>query len=69
MICSWNVLWSTVLTSTVMPDEVWKPSKTSCSAPLGTGSEAFEPKLTVPEAFSVPPPLLDSSSSPQPDRP
>jgi hypothetical protein len=55
LICSWNVLWSTVLTLTVPPPAVLYAAKVDSKAFLGTSSEAFEPKVTSPVAL---PPLL-----------
>src|SRR5512142_708328 len=57
---SWNVLWSTVFTLTVMPElAVLKAASTSSSAFFGTGSEALDPSVSVPDAAAVPPPPLD----------
>ena len=50
MICSWKVLWSTVLTWTLIPVFFEKAESTAAVAFFGTGSEAFEPNVTVPAA-------------------
>ena len=42
------MLWSTVLTSTLVPVFAVKALKTLAYAFFGTGSEAFEPNVTVP---------------------
>ena len=46
MIWFWNVLWSTVLTETVVPVFFVNCLKTAAYAFFGTGSDAFEPNET-----------------------
>src|SRR4051794_19374738 len=58
---SWNVLWSTVLIATVMPDAVWKVDPTLARTSLGFGSDWLEPSDTVLEVE----PVDFLSSSPQ----
>ncbi len=53
LICSWNVLWSTVLTLTFVPVFAVKALNTFAYAFFGTGSDAFEPKVTVPAAADL----------------
>ena|SRR6476469_2604379 len=56
---SWNELWSIVLIFTVSPlFAFWKASITDWTAALGVASDWLEPRLTVPVAGAVPPPLL-----------
>jgi hypothetical protein len=43
LICSWNVLWSTVLTLSFVPVFWVNALKTAAYADFGTGSDAFEP--------------------------
>ena len=53
MICSWKVLWSTVLTFTPIPVDFVKLAITFAYAFLGTGSDALEPNVTVPALARV----------------
>ena len=58
---SWNVLWSTVLILTVLPDEVWKAATCAASDFLGVASDEYEPRVIVPLAdppLAAAPPLL-----------
>lgn len=60
---SWKLLWSTVLTSTVRlsSDCFSYAAKAWANAFLGTGSEAFEPIVTVFPSPPGPPPHAASS--------